>query len=779
MTRRRIWTSTSTWLALAGMFGNTVAMAEPALTAATSANTAGAAIATDPDAETRLTPDGKLNLMRDKIKYVFVLFQENRAFDHYFGTYPGANGLQSTFAGAVTSLPANATPSWNQTIETIDGRFTQLHPFLVPRTVRTTAGNATTVQLYPESIYSVDHSHYGMATSMHFDAATLHHSANDAYALDNEGLAYLTDAAGLPGATPGVTVVAKGGSIHIPPNDTPAPARLKLYQKQEGEVAIAHVDCDTIPFLWHYADLGTLFDNLHQTTIGPSTPNAIALISAQTGETQWALHPRTTGLNAGVGAPYAVPNETDSAPYAGSPADIASFGASVPALPPFGPDEAGFAACATANADHTYNNTACPAARGPAAGIRTASAIVPLQGPRRAEAAGQMTLTYAALPLSFMGSRALDIVAQDYHPATDLADIGQDIYRVQAQNPPVNWGWYQQGYGPEPFDGKAGVNTFPPATPHSSYIVHHNGPQYFGYIGDNPAELAHLHGLQQFYTDIANLALPAAGGVFYVRGGYFNNDGLLPADPNPDVQATFAGNDDHGSYSDSQISEALVADSINAIAHSPYWPRSAIIITYDESDGFYDHAPARIRTLDPTGTPEAGGPRIPTIVISPYAASHVVSHVYSEHGSVVKLIEELFRLVPLYQLPNEAFGRRQGETALGQRSLGPNDGDGVGDMLEAFDNDRLLGTKKPIAPETVALPASTVTTLPHFNGAGCAALNITPTDYPDGYGVGQENDPPPADFNPRPTISIGTATGAQAAGVSYPDNIPTSGAWTP
>jgi phospholipase C len=57
------------------------------------------------------------------------------------------------------------------------------------------------------------------------------------------------------------------------------------------------------------------------------------------------------------------------------------------------------------------------------------------------------------------------------------------------------------------------------APPHASYIVHHNGPQYFGYLGDNPQTLTHLHGLQQFYTDLANLALPAAGGVFYVRGG--------------------------------------------------------------------------------------------------------------------------------------------------------------------------------------------------------------------------------------------------------------------
>ncbi len=50
-------------------------------------------------------------------------------------------------------------------------------------------------------------------------------------------------------------------------------------------------DCDTVPFLWQYADRFTLFDNFHQTVIGPSTPNAIAMIAGQSGDTQWALHP--------------------------------------------------------------------------------------------------------------------------------------------------------------------------------------------------------------------------------------------------------------------------------------------------------------------------------------------------------------------------------------------------------------------------------------------------------------------------------------------------------
>jgi phospholipase C len=262
--------------------------------------------------------------------------------------------------------------------------------------------------------------------------------------------------------------------------------------------------------------------------------------------------------------------------------------------------------------------------------------------------------------------------------------------------------------------------------------------------------------------------LPSAGGVFYVRGGYYNNDGLLPIDPNPNVQGATPGNDDHPNYSDAQISETLIADSVNAIANSPYWPESAIIVTYDETDGLYDHQPESFRTYGPDGQPETGGPRIPTIVISPYSAAHTVSHVYSEHSSVIKFIDELFGLTPLGSLPDEAAAFTTGASlcatnttfcapgGAAQTKLGPGDvAAGMGDLLEAFDNDRLLGNIA-VLPASYALIASP-TKLPHFGGAGCSTLAVTPTDYPNGYGTGAESDPPPLDFSPRPVESPGSA----------------------
>ena len=137
------------------------------------------------------------------------------------------------------------------------------------------------------------------------------------------------------------------------------------------------------------------------------------------------------------------------------------------------------------------------------------------------------------------------------------------------------------------------------------------------------------------------------GGVFYIRGGYTNQMGLMPAITNPNtpaaeitaINAAKAGDDDHPSYTDRQLSEAMAARVINAIATNPeIWNQCAIIITYDESDGFYDHVPPRILSYGPDGLPLSRGVRVPLILISPYARTHAVSHVEGDHNSVIETI---------------------------------------------------------------------------------------------------------------------------------------------
>ena len=230
-------------------------------------------------------------------------------------------------------------------------------------------------------------------------------------------------------------------------------------------------------------------------------------------------------------------------------------------------------------------------------------------------------------------------------------------------------------------------------------------------------------------------------------------------DPNPKLVDVYAGNDDHPGYSDTQIAEGLLAEEINAIAASPYWKESAIIITYDESDGLYDHVQPRIRSHDQNGLPLEQGPRIPAIVISPYAVAHGVSHVPTEHSSVIKFVDEVFNLIPLADLPDEQKARQIGADKFGQANLGPADDlvPEVGDLSSAFDTLRLEGKAEPLSAEYAEIPASEVEKFPHAGGMGCKALEIKPTD--SGLGI-----PVPADFNPRPDTTPG---------------IPTSGDWTP
>jgi phospholipase C len=348
----------------------------------------------------------------------------------------------------------------------------------------------------------------------------------------------------------------------------------------------------------------------------------------------------------------------------------------------------------------------------------------------------------------------------------------------------VQWGWYQQGFNAndvaDPYEppGSATAPTSSP-NPNSGYVLHHNAPQYFAYLADNPQILNNnLHGAKDFFNAVEGRTLPTNGGVFYLRGGYDNNDGLAPLDPTPGVRNAFLGNDDHPAYSDQQISEAFAAKAISDIANSPYWAQSAIIITYDETDGFYDHVSPEFRNKFADGSVLAAGPRIPTILISPYALSGAISHRYSEHGSVIKFINELKGLVPLAVLPNESNAEVLGRVNLGQDRLGPSDApdNDVGDLVEAFDFARLLGNK-PLLPATAAaFSAAQISTLPHLatanyssngytNGA-CAAIGVLPTDFPTwaAYQSGAPIDPYPANVNPRPTQSLGT---------------PTSGAWTP
>ncbi|MGA9353462.1 MAG: alkaline phosphatase family protein [Terriglobales bacterium] len=75
-----------------------------------------------------------------------------------------------------------------------------------------------------------------------------------------------------------------------------------------------------------------------------------------------------------------------------------------------------------------------------------------------------------------------------------------------------------------------------------------------------------------------------------------------------------------------------------------YWDDTAIILTWDDWGGWYDHVPPPIRNSGPYQNSYEYGFRVPIVVISPYAKPAYVSHQYNDFGSILKFIEEMFSL---------------------------------------------------------------------------------------------------------------------------------------
>jgi phospholipase C len=606
------------------------------------------------------TQDELTKLVQKKIRYVFVIYQENRSFDSYFGTFPGADGL--------FSQDAAHTLGFNQQIADTDGKMISIHPFRIGPNEHPCGAVS---DCFAADTDDVGHSHPAILSKMDIQNDD---PKMDRFALEEEKRNWRS------GSTP------------------------SLRAKQFGELSMAYEDCDTVPLLWRYASRFVLFDHIFQLMTGPSTPGNLSIIGAQTGVTQWIEHPPLAYKGNGSSGP-GVPVLDDNDPFWGSPDDPTPKNEKMPVNP------------------------------------RDFSGLFPY--------GAAINLTYATLPLSLLGSEAANATRHDQNPAIDLTDVKNDVqFLSRLKQKSVAFGWYQEGYGDEkPASGDDDDDPTDAAGVHASYITHHNGPQYFGYIANNPKMRGQLHDLGDFSKAIEQRTLPAGGGVFYVKGGEKNTVGLKPADSDRAVARSFLGDDDHPGYSDAQISEAMAATMINEIALSPYWKNSAIIITWDDSEGDYDHIPPPLTVKGPDGSFISDGPRVPLLLISPYARTHFVAHEKGNHASVVKFVDAVFGLTPLAKLPDEFAARELGQKEYGQSDLGPEDAitKNVSDLLEAFDPERLRGVKATLPPSYAFIPWSLVRRLPEETGYGCKSLGIVTTDrakkIPNAI---------PADFNPRP-----------------------------
>jgi phospholipase C len=109
----------------------------------------------------------------------------------------------------------------------------------------------------------------------------------------------------------------------------------------------------------------------------------------------------------------------------------------------------------------------------------------------------------------------------------------------------------------------------------------------------------------------------------------------------------------NGRYSDHPLGNegsgpSWVAAVVNAIGNSAYWANTAIIITWDDWGGWYDHvAPKVINDGHSWGSGYVYGFRVPLIVVSPYAKAAYISHANHDFGSILKFIETNFKLPSL------------------------------------------------------------------------------------------------------------------------------------
>jgi hypothetical protein len=107
------------------------------------------------------------------------------------------------------------------------------------------------------------------------------------------------------------------------------------------------------------------------------------------------------------------------------------------------------------------------------------------------------------------------------------------------------------------------------------------------------------------------------------------------------------GNDDHPPKHP-LLGQHLIAAVYQALATSPQWERTLLVVTYDEHGGFYDHVPPPLTADDHAAEGfDQLGFRVPTIVAGPYVKQGAASSVQYDHTSPLKHLENVFGLEPL------------------------------------------------------------------------------------------------------------------------------------
>ena len=216
----------------------------------------------------------------------------------------------------------------------------------------------------------------------------------------------------------------------------------------------------------------------------------------------------------------------------------------------------------------------------------------------------------------------------------------------------ITWGWFEGGFKPTATTaGKAvcgSTHLNIGGAKQNDYSAHHEPFQYYASTA-NPHHLApsstamightdranHQYDLTDFSTALAAGNLPA---VTFLKAAKYQ--------------------DGHPGYSDPLDEQQFLVTVINQLESSPMWSSTAVIIAYDDSDGWYDHVPGPIMVqstglpVDRCGTTKSGwpnnqcgyGPRLPMLIISPFAKANYVDNQLTDQSSILRFIEDNWHL---------------------------------------------------------------------------------------------------------------------------------------
>jgi acid phosphatase len=192
----------------------------------------------------------------------------------------------------------------------------------------------------------------------------------------------------------------------------------------------------------------------------------------------------------------------------------------------------------------------------------------------------------------------------------------------------MDWVWYAGGFNAAVLDGRQPPQdkrtiVYSGVDGNLYFQPHHQPFNYFARFAPGTADRAkHLKDGEDFFRDIAAGTLPPV--AFYKPVGHLNQ---------------------HPSYTDLVSGDEHIANVLEWLRNSPQWSDMAVIVTYDENGGFWDHVP-------PPSGPGWGdqwgpGTRIPTIIVSPYAKRAHVDKTSYDTTSILKFITRRFALEPL------------------------------------------------------------------------------------------------------------------------------------